>query len=105
MFFTHIKKLEMIQEFMTFLSTYNVIGVTIWLIIATKVWDLTKSLIEDLITPLIFAPIFKRLKIEKLEDLSFKWILYGKVLARFIDFVIVAFCIFLVVKYMNLAIK
>jgi len=95
----------MISEFMTFLETYNVIGVTIGLILATKVADVTKSLVEDLITPAIFAPLLKKLKIEKLEDLSFKGILYGKVLARIIDFIIVAFCLFLVVKYMNITIK
>ena len=90
---------------MTFLETYNVIGVTIGLILATKVADVTKSLVEDLITPAIFAPLLKKLKIEKLEDLSFRGILYGKVLARIIDFIIVAFCLFLVVKYMNITIK
>lgn len=95
----------MISEFMTFLETYNVIGVTIGLILATKVADVTKSLVEDLITPAIFAPLLKKLKIEKLEDLSFRGILYGKVLARIIDFIIVAFCLFLVVKYMNITIK
>ena len=62
----------MLSEFMTFLETYNVIGVTIGLIIATKVADVTKSLVEDLITPAIFAPLLKRLKIDKLEDLSFR---------------------------------
>jgi large-conductance mechanosensitive channel len=31
--------------------------------------------------------------------------LYGKVIARLIDFIIVAFCIFLVVKYLNLPAK
>lgn len=95
----------MISEFMAFLETYNVIGVTIGLILATKVADVTKSLVEDLITPAIFAPLLKKLKIEKLEDLSFRGILYGKVLARIIDFLIVAFCLFLVVKYMNITIK
>ena len=95
----------MISEFMTFLETYNVIGVTIGLILATKVADVTKSLVEDLITPAIFAPLLKKLKIEKLEDLSFRGILYGKVLARIIDFIIIAFCLFLVVKYMNITIK
>ncbi|MBQ7074643.1 MscL family protein [bacterium] len=90
-------------EFVTFLSTFNVIGVTIGLIIATKVAEVTKSLIEDLIMPLIFSPLLKKLKIEKLEDLSWRGVLYGKVLARLLDFVIVAFCIFLVVKYMNLS--
>ena len=95
----------MLSEFMAFLETYNVVGVTIWLILATKVADVTKSLVEDLITPAIFSPLLKKLKVEKLEDLSFRWILYGKVLARIIDFVIVAFCLFLVVKYMNVTIK
>ena len=95
----------MLSEFMTFLETYNVIGVTIWLILATKVADVTKSLVEDLITPAIFGPLLKKLKIDKLEDLSFRWILYGKVLARIIDFIIVAFCLFLIVKYMNVTIK
>ena len=95
----------MLSEFMTFLETYNVIGVTIGLILATKAADVTKSLVEDLITPAIFAPLLKKLKIEKLEDLSFRGILYGKVLARIIDFIIVAFCLFIVVKYMNITIK
>jgi len=89
-------------EFVTFLNTFNVIGVTIGLILATKVAEVTKSLIEDLIMPLIFSPLLKKLKIEKLEDLSRRGVLYGKVLARLLDFLIVAFCIFLVVKYMNL---
>lgn len=95
----------MISEFIAFLETYNVIGVTIWLILATKVADVTKSLVEDLITPAIFAPLLKKLKVDKLEDLSFRGILYGKVLARIIDFIIVAFCLFIVVKYMNVTIK
>ena len=94
-----------ISEFLAFLETYNVVWVTIGLILATKVADVTKSLVEDLITPAIFAPLLKKLKVEKLEDLSFRGILYGKVLARIIDFLIVAFCLFIVIKYMNVAIK
>lgn len=85
-------------EFLDFLATYNVVWVAIALLIATKVGELTKSLIEDLITPLILTPLFKKLKIEKLEDLSWRGVLYGKVIARLIDFVIIAFLIFLVVK-------
>jgi large conductance mechanosensitive channel len=66
--------------------------------VATKVWELTKSLIEDFVTPLIFSPILKKLKIEKLEDLSWRWVLYWKLLARGIDFIIVALVVFLVIK-------
>ena len=85
-------------DFMQFVADYNVIWVAIWLLIATKVWEWTKSFIEDFITPLIFAPIFKKLKIEKLEDLSWNWVLYGKLLARTIDFIVVALVVFLIIK-------
>ena len=83
---------------MDFIATYNVIWVAIWLLIATKVGEWTKSFIEDFITPLIFAPVLKKLKIDKLEDLSWRWVLYGKLLARAIDFIIVALVVFLVIK-------
>ena len=83
---------------MQFVMDYNIIWVAIWLLIATKVWEWTKSFIEDFITPLILTPIFKRLKIDKLEDLSWKWVLYGKLIARTIDFIIIALLVFFVVK-------
>ena len=83
---------------MQFIADYNVIWVAIWLLIATKVGECTKSFIEDFITPLIFAPILKKLKIDKLENLSWKWVLYGKLLARTIDFIVVALVVFLVIK-------
>jgi len=93
------------SEFLLFIETYNIFGVAVWLLIATKVADFTKSIVEDFVTPLIFKPLFKKLNIEKLEDLSYKGILYGKVLARFIDFMITAFFIFLLVKYMDISLK
>ena len=88
---------------MDFIATYNVIWVAIWLLIATKVGEWTKSFIEDFITPLIFAPILKKLKIDKLEDLSWRWVLYGKLIARTIDFIIIALLIFFVVKYLKIS--
>jgi len=87
---------------MIFLSQYNVVGIAVWLLIATKVWELVKWLIDDLITPLILNPILTRLKVKRMEDLSYKGILYGKVIATLIDFLIVAFLVFLVVKYMHI---
>jgi len=92
-------------EFMDFIATYNVIWVAIWLLIATKVGELTKSFIEDFITPLIFAPILKKLKIDKLENLSWKWVLYGKLLARAIDFIVVALVVFFVIKGLGVEAK
>ncbi len=91
----------MLGQFLEFLAEYNVVGMAIGLLIAAKVGELVKGIVEDLITPLIFTRLFKKLKIEKLEDLSRGGILYGKVLARLIDFFIVAFFVFLVIKYMG----
>ena len=86
---------------MDFIATYNVIWVAIWLLIATKVWEWTKSFIEDFVTPLIFAPILKILKIDKLENLSWKWVLYWKLLARTIDFIVVALVVFFIIKWVG----
>jgi len=88
-------------EFMEFIATYNIIGVAIWLLIATKVGEWTKSFIEDFITPLLLTPLFRKLKIDKLEDLSWRGVLYGKLIARTIDFIIIALLIFFVVKYLK----
>ena len=85
-------------DFMQFIADYNVIWVAIWLLIATKVGEWTKSFIEDFITPLIFSPLLKKLKIDKLEDLSWRWVLYGKLLARTIEFIVVALVIFLIIR-------
>lgn len=93
----------MLQEFITFIEQYNIFGVAVWLLIATKVGELVKGMIDDLVTPLLLNPLLTRLKVKKLEDLSFRGILYGKVLATLIDFLITAFLIFLLVKYANIA--
>ena len=90
---------------MQFISDYNVIWVAIWLLIATKVGEWTKSFIEDFITPLIFSPLLKKLKIDKLENLSWKGVLYGKLLARTIEFIVVALVVFFIIKWIGVEAK
>ena len=66
---------------------------------------LAASLIDDLITPLILYPVFKRLKVEHLEDLSRHGVLWGKVLSNCIKFVIIAVLVFLVIRNLDLPTK
>jgi len=94
----------MLKEFLQFLSQYNVVWIAIGLLIAVKVGELVKWLIENLITPLLLNPIFTKLKVKNLEQLSYKWVLYGKVLSTLIDFLITAFLVFLFIKYANISI-
>ena len=95
----------MLKEFMAFLAQYNIFGIAIWLLIATKVGELVKWIIENLITPMILNPILTKLKVKKMEDLSFRGILYGKVISTVIDFLITAFLVFLVVKYAGITLQ
>lgn len=88
-------------DFGAFLSEYNVIGIAVWLVIASQVTALVANIIDDLVTPLILAPIFKKMKVENLEELSRNGVLYGKVLSGLIKFLIIAFLVFLVVKYLG----
>lgn len=83
---------------MEFLATYNVVGMAVGLLIASKVGALVKGVIEDFVTPLIFSPLLAKLKVNKLEELSWRGVLYGKVLANLIDFLITAIIVFLVIK-------
>lgn len=94
----------MLQEFMTFLRQYNVIWIAIWLLIASKAWELVRWLIEDLITPIILNPVLTKLKVKNIEQLSYRWILYGKVISTLIDFIITALIIFLFIKYADISV-
>lgn len=95
----------MMQEFMDFLAAYNVVGLAVGLLIGAKVGALVKGIVEDLVTPLIFSPLLAKLKVNKLEELSWRGVLYGKVLATVIDFLITAIVVFIVVKNFEIPAK
>ncbi len=88
----------MFKEFVDFLKQYGVIGLAIAVIIGGKLNLLITSVVNDLLTPMIFQPALKAAGVEKIADLAYNGILYGKVVASFIDFVIVAFIVFMFAK-------
>ena len=88
----------MMKEFMSFLKQYGVIGLAIAVIIGGKLNLLLSSVVNDLLTPLIFAPALRAAGVEDIAKLSFNGIMYGKVVGAFIDFFIVAFIVFLFAK-------
>jgi len=88
----------MIREFMDFLKQYGVIGLAIAVIIGGKLNLLVTSLVNDLLTPLIFQPALKAAGVENIYQLAYNGIMYGKVVGALIDFMIVAFIVFLFAK-------
>ncbi len=88
----------MIREFMAFLKQYGVIGLAIAVIIGGKLNLLVTSLVNDLLTPLIFQPALRAAGVENIYQLAYNGIMYGKVVGALIDFIIVAFIVFLFAK-------
>lgn len=88
----------MIKEFVGFLKNYGVIGLAIAVIIGGKLNDLVSSLVNDLLMPLVFQPALKAANVDDIRKLSHDGILYGKVLGSLIDFLVVAFVIFVFAK-------
>ncbi len=88
----------MLKEFSEFLKQYGVIGLAIAVIIGGKLNLLVTSFVNDLLAPLIFQPALEAAGVKNIAALSFNGIMYGKVVAAFIDFTIVAFIVFLFAK-------
>jgi large conductance mechanosensitive channel len=88
----------MFKEFYIFLKQHGVIGLAIAVIIGGKLNSLVSSLVNDFITPLIFLPVLKTISVEDISKLNYQGIFYGRVVAALIDFIFVAFLIFLFSK-------
>jgi large conductance mechanosensitive channel len=89
----------MLKEFMGFLKHYGVIGLAIAVIIGGKLNELVSSVVNDLFMPLVFQPALKAANVDDIRKLSYHGILYGKAVGALIDFLIVAFLVFLIAKY------
>lgn len=88
----------MFKEFVVFLKNYGVIGLAIAVIIGGKLNDLISSLVNDLLMPLIFKPALQAAQVDDIRKLQAGGIFYGKVIGAAIDFIIVAFVVFLIAK-------
>ncbi|MNX72368.1 Large-conductance mechanosensitive channel [compost metagenome] len=93
----------MLKEFKAFSMRGNVVDLAVAVIIGAAFSAIVSSLVADIITPLILNPIMKKLQIDDLQKLSWEGVLYGKFIAAVINFIVVAFCIFIIVKLMNKA--
>ena len=88
----------MLKQFVDFLKEYGVIGLAIAVIIGGKLNDFVGSLVNDLIMPLLLKPALQAANVDDIRKLSAGGILYGKVIGSGIDFLVVAFIVFLFAK-------
>ncbi|MBC9812807.1 large conductance mechanosensitive channel protein MscL [Crocinitomicaceae bacterium CZZ-1] len=91
----------MLKEFKAFILRGNVIDLAVAVVIGAAFNAIVSSLVADIITPLILNPAMKAAGAEKLDGLAWNGALYGKFIATVINFLVVAFVLFIVVKMMN----
>lgn len=95
-----------IKEFKEFAVKGNVVDLAIGVIIGGAFGKIVSSLIEDVITPLLLKPALEAAHLTKLEELTvFGAVKYGSFLSALINFVIIAFVLFLLIKGINTAKK
>ncbi len=96
----------MFKEFKAFAMRGNVIDLAIGVIIGAAFGKIINSFIDHVITPLLLKPALEAAHLTKLEDLTvLGTVKYGSFLAAVINFIIVAFVLFLIVKGVNVAKK
>ncbi len=89
----------MFAEFVGFLKKYGAIGLAIAVIIGGKLNEFVTSLVQDLLMPVVFQPALKAANVASIRELNYHGIFYGKVVGSAIDFLIVAFVVFLIAKF------
>jgi large conductance mechanosensitive channel len=96
----------MISEFKQFAMKGNVVDLAIGVIIGGAFGKIVSSFIEDVITPLLLKPALEAANLSKIEELTaLGGVKYGLFISAVINFVIVAFVLFLLIKGMNAAKK
>ncbi len=96
----------MVSEFKEFAMKGNVVDLAIGVIIGGAFGKIVSSLIDDVITPLLLKPALDAAHLNNLSELTvFGTVKYGNFLSATINFVIIAFVLFLIIKGMNAAKK
>lgn len=91
----------MLKEFKKFIARGNVLDLAVGVIVGGAFSSIVTSLVNNIFTPII-GLILGGIDFSSLS-LTFKdtKIMYGAFIQSVIDFLIVAFCLFIVVKFVN----
>ncbi len=91
----------MIKEFVTFIKRGNVLDLAVGVIVGGAFSSIVTSLVNNILTPLLGIVLggidFSGLSIQ-IKDATVQ---YGLFIQSIIDFLIIAFCIFLLIKIIN----
>lgn len=95
-----VKKIKIVEEFRTFIARGNVLDLAVGVIIGGAFQTIVKSLTDNLISPILgcFSKADFSAYTLTIGNLNLR---YGAFLTDVINFIIMAFIVFLIVKVMN----
>jgi large conductance mechanosensitive channel len=94
--------MSILKEFKQFAMKGNVVDLAIGVIIGGAFGNIVTSLINNIITPLILKPAMDAAHLNNIEDLTLMGtIKYGAFLSSIINFIIIAFALFIIIKGIN----
>ncbi len=91
-----------LKEFKEFAVKGNVVDLAVAVVIGGAFGKIVSSLIDDVITPLLLKPALDAAHLTNLSELTiFVSVKYGNFLSAVINFIIIAFVLFLIIKAIN----
>ncbi|HTO15879.1 MAG TPA: large conductance mechanosensitive channel protein MscL [Edaphocola sp.] len=90
-----------VKEFKEFALKGNVMDMAVGIIIGAAFSSIVSSLVEDVITPLILTPVLQKMGVDRIQDLVYNGVAYGKFLSAVLAFIMIALVIFMMIKAMN----
>ena len=94
-----VQKMSILKEFKDFLKEYKVVGLAVALVIGLAATALVKSIVDNLVMPII-TPFIPGGAWQTATLTVWKFVIgWGALLGATINFVIIAFVVFLIAKY------
>jgi len=91
--------MSMLKEFKDFVMRGNVLDLAVAVVIGAAFAAIVSSLVDNIITPLLLTPALKAAQLQDIEKLAWGGIKWGLFVSAIIKFVIIAFILFLIVKF------
>jgi large conductance mechanosensitive channel len=87
-----------LKDFQEFALKGSVVDLAVAVIIGGAFGKIITSFVEDIITPALLSPALKAAQVNDLQSLAVNGIKYGAFLAAVLNFIVIAFCMFLIIR-------
>ncbi len=94
-----------VNDFKKFIMQGNVVDLAVAVIIGGAFGKVVESFVKDIVTPAVLQPALKAANVENIGQLAWNGIAYGNFLAQIINFLVIAFSIFIMIRILENAKK